>query len=348
LWSFADIDSEMRSCKLEELPRAPVGVAGWPWDIAQEPNEAQAASVAMPKISVVTPSFNQGAFLEETIRSVLLQAYPSLEYIVIDGASTDDSVAVIKKYESHLAFWVSEPDNGQAEALNKGFALATGEIFCFLNSDDLFLPGALFAVASAFVRAGRPANALICGEVIDFNAQRDVAVFRNASFGRLYQWLDGGTSLHQPGTFWSSALFLRDGPFPVEFRYMFDRYFYTKLAFRGVRVIHVSKAVARFRLHGSSKTVAEGDRFQREWTSAAVSLRHGFAFRGQLFETAGRKVDRFSKDNWGCASLAASNGYDRVALRALLTRLQECPIAIFHRPVASALVRCVLRSIWGR
>ena len=93
-----------------------------------------------PKISVITPSYNQGIYIEETIQSVLNQNYPNLEYIIIDGGSNDSTVEVIKKYESKIDFWVSEKDKGQADAINRGFAKATGDILCWLNSDDYFFP----------------------------------------------------------------------------------------------------------------------------------------------------------------------------------------------------------------
>ena len=102
-----------------------------------------------PKISIVTPSYNQGEFIERTIRSVLLQGYPNLEYIIIDGGSTDRSVELIGKYEPFIRYWVSEPDKGQSNAINKGFQHASGGIFAWLNSDDIYLPGALVAVAKA-------------------------------------------------------------------------------------------------------------------------------------------------------------------------------------------------------
>lgn len=105
---------------------------------------------SLPKITVVTPSFNQGQFLETCLTSVLNQAYPNLQYIVIDGGSSDDSVEIIKKYESHLSYWVSEPDAGQSEAINKGFRRASGEIVAWLNSDDFYLPGALMEAAQAY------------------------------------------------------------------------------------------------------------------------------------------------------------------------------------------------------
>ena len=103
-----------------------------------------------PKISIVTPSFNQGIFLEATIQSVLNQNYPNLEYIVIDGGSTDNSVKIIKKYEKYLSYWVSESDRGQSHAINKGFTISTGEIMGWLNSDDLYTSGALNHVANVF------------------------------------------------------------------------------------------------------------------------------------------------------------------------------------------------------
>src|SRR3989449_8900440 len=117
-----------------------------------------------PTISIVTPSYNQGAYLEKTILSVLNQEYPNTEYIVIDGGSTDNSLEIIKKNEKYLKYWVSEPDRGQSNAINKGFLHTTGDLLAWLNSDDYYMPGGLWALAplgmanpkaSAFVGAGR-------------------------------------------------------------------------------------------------------------------------------------------------------------------------------------------------
>ena len=124
---------------------------------------------AWPKFSIVTPSFNQAAFLERTILSVLNQNYPNLEYFIIDGGSTDGSVEIIKKYEKYLAYWVSEKDNGQAHAVNKGWALATGQWLGWQNSDDIYLPGAFHKVAVA--AANIPDKDLIYGNIYHINQQ---------------------------------------------------------------------------------------------------------------------------------------------------------------------------------
>ena len=110
--------------------------------------------MSLPKITVVTPSFNQGHYLEATFKSVLAQDYPNLEWFVVDGGSKDNSVDLIKQYEKHFTWWVSEKDRNHPHALNKGYEKATGEIFCFVNSDDLLRPGALHYVAKKFAEPG--------------------------------------------------------------------------------------------------------------------------------------------------------------------------------------------------
>jgi glycosyltransferase involved in cell wall biosynthesis len=134
---------------LEQLPQPPKNKIGFPWTEGSPP---QYFEQNLPKITIVTPSFNQGEYIEETIRSVLLQGYPNLEYIIIDGGSDDNTVEIIKKYEQWITYWVSEPDKGQSDAINKGLNLSTGDLFNWLNSDDLLEPNALWALADAYVR----------------------------------------------------------------------------------------------------------------------------------------------------------------------------------------------------
>jgi len=137
----------MKCPSISELP-SPENNTGWPWteESLQLP-DTMIDDSSWPRISIVTPSYNQSQFIEETIRSVLLQGYPNLEYIVIDGGSTDGSVDIIKKYERWLAYWVSEPDRGQSHAINKGWQQATGSILAWLNSDDMYMPKVLLAAA---------------------------------------------------------------------------------------------------------------------------------------------------------------------------------------------------------
>ena len=159
---------------LIDLPMSPMGKIGFPWTEASPP---QYIPENLPKISIITPSFNQGKFIEETIRSVLLQGYPNLEYIIIDGGSTDETIEIIKKYSDFISYWVSEKDNGQSDAINKGLKKATGEVFNWLNSDDYYLPDALLTVGQAFkekaemnVFCGREVVLLPNGNLMNLNS----------------------------------------------------------------------------------------------------------------------------------------------------------------------------------
>lgn len=126
---------------LAELPPPPTGKVGWPWTVEiQPPAEMMANGLAWPKVSIVTPSYNQGAFIEETIRSVLLQNYPNLEYVICDGGSNDETVEILEKYSPWLSFWQSKKDRGQGHAINLGFSLCSGNYFGWINSDDFYLP----------------------------------------------------------------------------------------------------------------------------------------------------------------------------------------------------------------
>jgi len=217
---------------------------------------------------VVTPSFNQAEYLEETIRSVLLQGYPNLEYIIIDGASVDGSREVLQKYSDRIDYWVSEPDEGQAHALNKGFARASGDWLTWLNSDDVFLPEALWAVAK-HIRAQPSADWFVGTTIVTDAGLRPVRRFDPVCNSD--DWLDflctkrgTGTSLPQPGNFWSRRAWESAGPLDETLRYVMDYEYWTRLARSGYRPLLIDVELAMFRLTESSKSGSGMGKFIRE------------------------------------------------------------------------------------
>jgi glycosyltransferase involved in cell wall biosynthesis len=205
-----------------------------------------------PRISVVTPSYNQADFLERSILSVLNQDYPNLEYIIIDGGSTDGSIDIIKKYESFLAYWVSEKDRGQADGLAKGFAAASGKIFAWLNSDDLYLPGALRSVAAGFQRV-RQIDVLY-GNMYYIDSKDHILEERRQTPFSRRGYLYGAMALPQPATFWRKDLFDRSGGMDTTYYFSMDAHLFSRFALMGARFDFIRDFVACFRLHPGSKT----------------------------------------------------------------------------------------------
>lgn len=218
-----------------------------------------------PLLSIVTPSYNQGRFLAETLDSILAQGIAGLELLVVDGGSTDESVEVIRRYERHLAWWVSEKDRGQSHALNKGIARATGTWLAYLNSDDVYLPGALAALLDALQRS--PGAQWIAGGVVGFGtADAPVHEWHLPAVPRtMLDLLSSRFQAAQPGHVWSRALVQQVGGFDESLRYLFDINLYAALLARGVRCHALDRPVAGYRFHATSKTVAEGQLFEKEW-----------------------------------------------------------------------------------
>jgi len=244
----------MRCLTLSDLPQPPEGRQGWPWTEACQPRpDRQPNGGEWPRISIVTPSFNQGRFIEETIRSILLQGYPALEYMVIDGGSTDESVAIIRKYEPWLTHWVSEKDRGQSEAINKGMKMATGDIVAWLNSDDVYVPGALHQVAAAYTR--NPAAVLWVGttRAIDLEYRE---VYRLAPrWGTQRELADWGAAaiVPQPSAFYGAAAFRRAGGVNEVLYYAMDVDLVVRLAALGGCEI-IDAMLANFRVYPEAKT----------------------------------------------------------------------------------------------
>ncbi len=234
------------------------------------------------KISVVTPSFNQAKYLEATLRSVLEQDYPHVEHLVIDGGSTDGSVDILRKHSSRLAYWCSEADRGQADAIAKGFQRATGEILCWLNSDDVFLPGALRAVAQFFHR--HPEAEAVCGGAYIINSQgQPVRRFGHCTLGvkatfnrfRFY----GQDGVYQQATFWRRGAYEAVGGVNRELQFIMDRDLFTRLACRQP-FRQLPALLACFRIHEECKTRRIQEVQRRE--SNAFFAQYGCARLGRL------------------------------------------------------------------
>jgi glycosyltransferase involved in cell wall biosynthesis len=212
---------------------------------------------AWPKISIVTPSYNQGQFIEETIRSVLLQGYPNLEYVIIDGGSTDNTVEIIKKYEPWLAYWESVPDRGQSHAINKGFAHATGEIFGWLNSDDLYTLGSLRKVAASFIESKCD---VLSGNTIYLEA-RGRGGKKTPSMSSVSEMLRTYLSAApQPSTFWTSKGWDQYGPLDEDLHYRMDYALFLCFAGSDLKWISCNDDLALFRHHQDQKTWSWSDR----------------------------------------------------------------------------------------
>jgi len=246
----------MRCPCLNELPRPPAGKQGWPWTMesGRAPETAPQGG-AWPRISIVTPSYNQGRYIEGTIRSVLLQGYPDLEYIVIDGGSTDRTKEVIKKYEPWISYWVSEKDRGQSHAINKGLARATGKLFSWLNSDDLLLPDALSSLARAVL--GDPqAVAWVgaCRRVDPDGNLLSVVAPRGLSESELPDWAKN--FFYQPACFARTDAVRAQGGISEDFHFTMCFELWLRLLKEG-RFAKVEKELAQALIHPEAKTQAE-------------------------------------------------------------------------------------------
>lgn len=214
-------------------------------------------SAFQPLVSVVTPSFNQAQFLERTIQSVLAQDYPRVEYIVVDGGSTDGSRAIVEKYAHRLDWWVSEPDAGQTAAINKGLAHAHGEILAWLNSDDTWLPGAVSAAVEAFKR--HPASGLVYGSANYIGADdRLLGRFPAAQtdYKRLRQ---GYVHIPQQAAFFRSDIWKQVGPLDSTMYFAMDYDLWLRIA-RRAPLQFIPETWANFRLHTLAKTIAADER----------------------------------------------------------------------------------------
>lgn len=203
-----------------------------------------------PKISIVTPSYNQAQFLERTILSVLNQNYPNLEYIIIDGGSTDRSVEIIKKYEKYLAYWVSEKDKGQSAAINKGFKKSTGEIIAWQNSDDIYIPEVFEYIAKLF---NKKKYEIIMGDII-LITKEDKAI-RSLRYGPWPRFglKNVGMLIANQSIFWTRELHIKCIPIKENLHYDFDEDFFYRLVTNAKKIKHIPKLLGCFRIYAAAK-----------------------------------------------------------------------------------------------
>lgn len=213
-----------------------------------------------PLVSVVTPSFNQGEFLEDTIRSVLAQDYPAVEYLIVDGGSTDTSVDIIKRYDSDLAWWVSEPDEGQASAINKGISRAKGEFVAWLNSDDLYFPGAIKSAVD--IMLSDPQIGMVYGDAVTIDEKgrpiREL-IFPDWKLDDLIQF----RIICQPAVFMRRSSYQGVSGLDPNYQFMLDHHLWVRIA-RQTQIKHVSALWAAARHHKAAKNVYQSSGFGKE------------------------------------------------------------------------------------
>ncbi len=272
-----------------------------------------------PRVTVVTPSYNQAAFLEQTIQSVLAQDYPNLEYMIVDGGSTDGSVEIIRKYADRLAWWVSEKDSGQAEAINKGFQRATGELVGWLNSDDLYQPGSIQAAVEVFER--NPQAGLVYGDVLSINAAGEpINLMKFAPY--TLQDLMAFKIICQPGVLMRRAVLQQVGNLEVHFHYMLDHHLWLRMV-RRAPMVYLPRQQAAARFHPAAKNLAQAPKFGEEALQVAAWLADQPAFAPDYHR---RKV-------WGGAYRV--NGWYQVEGDRPAAALQSYARSLVNDPAAA-------------
>ena len=251
----------MRCPSLTELPAPPAGKTGWPWTEESLRPEAASSTRLWPRITIVTPSFNQGRFFEETIRSILLQGYPDLEYFVLDGGSTDNSVDIIRKYSPWIRFWVSERDGGQSAAINRGLRMGSGTLATWINSDDILCKNAL---TNHVLQHSAPAvpgeDVVYIGDCVNIDeASESIRIHRGwvRSLEDLLRvrsvWRCGG-SIDQPAVLFPLQGALRVGGLNETNHFTMDYELWGKFFLAGARVRYTEIPFGCFRFHSEQKT----------------------------------------------------------------------------------------------
>lgn len=272
-----------------------------------------------PRISIVVPSFNQGRFLEQTLASILSQNYPNLECIVVDGGSSDESVEIIRSCGPRIAWWCSEKDGGHADALNKGFAKSTGEIMCWLNSDDLMAPWGLWVIGDVFARF--PQVEWLTGSAAIWDSHgRLVIAYPGGGVATDYlrraDW-----HIQQESTFWRRSLWMRaGGRMDTSYRLMIDLELWLRF-FRCARLHSLETIVAGYRWHGANRAQTHPELLQAEKWRAILQHLAPLCRRTRLLVKLGLAKDSPGNGFWP----KAKSGFSR-KIRRLFWRNSKPPI----------------------
>lgn len=248
-----------------------------------------------PLVSIITPSYNQAAYLEQTMTSVLEQDYPNIEYIVVDGASTDGSVDIIRRYADKLAWWISEPDAGQAAAINKGFSRATGEIVAWLNSDDYYFPGAISAAVNAF--DAHPDAGLIYGDVRSVDGDGNpinIQIFLPYTLENLMAF----QIISQPAVFMRRSVLEQAGYLNLDYHFLLDHHLWLRMA-RLASMVYIPKTLAAARYHPEAKNVSKAAEFGQEafqifnWMKTVPEFSNEFQQNKRQIMAGAHRLDAF-------------------------------------------------------
>ena len=260
----------------------------------------------LPKISIVTPSYNQGKFIGETILSVIEQDYPNLQYIIIDGGSSDNSLEIIKQYEDKLFYWISEPDNGQTHAINKGFSHATGQIFMWLNSDDILLKGSLYAIGKAYNNSIDKTRFIGLGRRVYIDNKSLVLKHLSYSF-----WMGDSQAIaygvsrgpHQEATCWTKEIWERFGPLNQNLNYAFDLEFFIKIFSMRNNLIIIPQFIGAWRQWESNKCTEYNAEMMKELIKVKKERKNQASiFSVKYFKKVTRKLTKISQTRWSYVS----------------------------------------------
>jgi glycosyltransferase involved in cell wall biosynthesis len=290
-----------------------------------------------PKITIITPSFNQGEFLEHTITSILSQNYPNLEYMIIDGGSTDNSLEIINRYASHLAYFVSEKDNGQSDAINKGLQRATGDYITWINSDDQLLPNALATVAQYFQK--NPAAYVVHGRTILFGEEMEEQE-KGSPSGDLAPHYLASLPFPQPSSFFVKAALDELGLLNADYHYGMDYDFFVQMALK-YDFLAVNDVLSKYLMHTQSKSVSQTHRFAEDYGRVFSRVLRSFSFSQPLIE----KLIDFNLYDKGKDTYTVTKTFDyQTLLQATLLNLRY-RLAFYYEDMLLDKVKTVLECM---